>query len=112
MQSLVPEFLRPELPVNTEYVPGTSVAAWCFAEGLPLVFEVFARSAGSYGAKCQAWVAFRDAGSNVHAHSWYEIAFPSPFVAESLGEAKHLVEAVAATHSLALEPWVLHGQSL
>ncbi|MGZ5919339.1 MAG: hypothetical protein ACXWPI_12545 [Ktedonobacterales bacterium] len=101
---LVPTFLRPEV-ASQPYLSGSDVVAYCAATDAPMEFEVFSFG-GSFGFRCQAWVASRDAGGNVRDHLWQELPLKYSIVSTSVSEAKELVVAFAASQHVLLTEWV------
>lgn len=105
MKALIDEFLSPEVPPDADFEPAEDAVAWCACQAPALILEVFRRSQDTYGARCRAWVAWRDAGGQVRGHGWHELSVAPGIVVESPAEAQDALHAFAAAHGLRLEPW-------
>ena len=87
------------------YEPADDIASWSESSSPMLVAEIFARPEGTFGYRWSAWVAWRDAGHNVRAHSWHAFSPPTALVTDSLAEAQQQATSFFASNGFQLGPW-------
>ena len=97
MQTLVNEFMKPEIPPEVEYSPTEHTILFRVSENKDVVLEIFKRINTTYGFRYQAWVGWRDAGDLVRSHSWTEIDSGSNIVTDDLESIKKEAEENAKT---------------
>jgi hypothetical protein len=88
----IDDFLRPEIPPNILYSPKTDTIAWRELNDGYVYLEIFRRSNGLYGFRYNAWVAWRDAGSNVQSHNWHRIDPKDSLITDQFEEVTALAE--------------------
>ena len=109
MPPLIDEFLLPVLEPTEPFRAEAHIAAWCSATQDHLVFFVSMRPDGTFGAGVSAWVAWRDAGSNVRDHSWYVLPGSPSVVASSVEEVTSVLDLFAERHGYEVGPWQTKG---
>jgi hypothetical protein len=109
MPSLVSKFLRPDKPPSPEFEPSSDWVAYCLSIDQAIVFEVFLRSAGIFGVRGFAWVAWRDTAGQARGHSWHELNSVPVIVVDDVETAQNAAREVATAHHLDLLPWSIHS---
>lgn len=103
-QSLFDSFLAPVVAPDQPYRPGERTVAWRRCTNGQIVVEVFQRSNDSFGFRYRAWVAWRDAGGEVHSHSWWEKHPEHALFTDELETARTIAEQHASAKGINLEP--------
>src|SRR5437870_826137 len=80
--------MTPACAPNVRYAPESDVVSWSPTSDATVVAEVFVRPEGTFGFRCSAWVAWRDAGNNVRSHSWWHVWPSDTLVTDSLSHAQ------------------------
>src|SRR4051812_21089624 len=87
------------------YTPSSDVASLLLASDQAVAAEIFCRPDGTYGFRCVAWVAWRDANGEVRGHSWWELPRVATFVMDSLIHAKERAAQILAEAGLTYGSW-------
>jgi hypothetical protein len=95
--SLIDAFMTPTCAPTIPYAPESDVVSWSPANDAAVVAEVFVRPEGTFGFRCSAWVAWRDAGGEVRSHSWWHVWPPDTLFTDSLSYAQASASAFLAS---------------
>ncbi len=109
MRALVSDFLRPETPPSPEFQPSSDWMAWCLTLDRTIAFEIFLRTADTFGVRGFAWVAWRDTAGQAQGHSWHELNSVPVLVVDVFETAQGAVQEFAAAHHLILQPWTMNA---
>jgi hypothetical protein len=89
---LIDDFLIPEIRPNILYSPKSDAIAWRKLNDGYIYLEIYRRSNGLYSFRYNAWVAWRDADSNVQSHNWHRIDPKDNLLTDQFEEATALAE--------------------
>lgn len=104
--TLTASFLKPVLAAEP-YLPSQGVASYQVSTDGLAVAEVFARVDGSWGFRFAAWVAWRDAGGEVRAHSWESVHPTHALVTDRFGVAADEATRYGASRGVTLKgTWI------
>jgi hypothetical protein len=103
--TLVNEGLRPLVAPPCDFMPAEDAAEWAMATEHPVAFELVRRNAKTFGLRCSAWVAYRDAGGAVRAHGWQKVSNGPALITDSKETAKAYAASFAEGHGMLLSEW-------
>jgi hypothetical protein len=105
MQTLIDPFLLPIVEPNSPYTPSNEVIAFCEAQGIYVVFEIYRPFNLAFSFRYYGWVAWRDAGGYVRSHSWHRFYPPHTSLVSTELEAKSSACKFAEDEGITLGNW-------